>query len=61
MEWILLDEHLFGETHDGGHDAASRCEESLAGSFALLQVGNLDDGKVYFSIEAAAQTLSHVP
>ena len=60
MEGILLDEHLLGKADDGRNDAAGRGKECLAGGFAFLQVGNLNDGKVYLAIETTAQTLSHM-
>ena len=60
VESILLDEHLLGESCDGRNDTAGRSQKCLAGGFAFLQVGNLDDGKVYLAIETTAQTLSHV-
>ena len=60
VEVVPLYHDMFGQAHDGRHDAAGRGQVSLTLVGTLLQVGYLDESPVDRTIVTAAQTLGNM-
>ena len=60
MIGVVFDDDVACQPHHRCCDASCRREECLADVLPLDEVGNLDNGPVYLSIEAVTQALGHM-